>query len=220
MLVSTSWAAVSVRSRVALKVDSSSATVPRLASSTRSRLLLSWVSVPSMLIAVALAVLVSFKSRSALTRALISILPAALTTKSSAVAAASPSMRTPTPASVATMAMRLAYMPPSTVESKANEGAAPLPAMGVAVRVAQVKSLAPVVIPTSVPTRRPSTLMLRATRSSRRVLLASMPAPLIRMSPCMTRKPSSVPPAPICGRPVVSTARSVLMKPQPEQVMP
>ena len=63
------------------------------------------------------AVVVTAMSCLALSVACSSILPALVNVKLSALAAASPSMRTPTPASVAMMLMRPLYMPPSTVES-------------------------------------------------------------------------------------------------------
>ena len=56
-------------------------------------------------------------SRAALMADLISILPALLRVKSSTLAAASPSMRTPTPASVAIIRIRPEYIPPRAVES-------------------------------------------------------------------------------------------------------
>ena len=65
------------------------------------------------------AVVVTVKSCLALNAACSSILPALVNLKLSALAAASPSMRTPTPASVAMMLMRPLYMPPSAVESMA-----------------------------------------------------------------------------------------------------
>jgi hypothetical protein len=60
----------------------------------------------------------------------------------------------------------------------------------------------------------------RVTRSSTCCAVAFSPVPVMRMSPCPTLKPPSPPFDARKGLPVVSVTRSVLMKPQPEQVMP
>jgi len=64
-------------------------------------------------------VLVMVRSRAAESLLAISILPTELMMKSSVLAAALPSTRTPTPASVALRLMRPAYMPPRALESMA-----------------------------------------------------------------------------------------------------
>ena len=50
--------------------------------------------------------------------------------------------------------------------------------------------------------------------------MAFKPAPDIKMSPRLMLKEDSAPSRPITGTPVVRVMRSVLMKPQPAQVMP
>jgi hypothetical protein len=72
------------------------------------------------------AVVATLRSPEAEMRFCSSTLPAAVSVKSPALAAASPSMRTPTPASVEVMRMRLAYMPPSAAVSMAYTGALPV----------------------------------------------------------------------------------------------
>ena len=75
---------------------------------------------------VSMAVVPTLRSVEAEMRFCSSILPAAVRVKSPALAAASPSIRTPTPASVEVMRMRLAYMPPSTAVSIEWIGALPV----------------------------------------------------------------------------------------------
>ena len=66
----------------------------------------------------------------------------------------------------------------------------------------------------------PSILTERATISKICWAVALAPAPLISTSPWLTLKPPRLPSAPKVGVPVVRVMRSVLIKPQPLQVMP
>jgi len=91
---------------------------PRLAFRDRLRAAERLASV-ALMASAPVAVLVRTMSRAAESLLVTSILPALVMVKSSAVAAASRWMRTPTPASVDLRLMRPAYMPPRALESMA-----------------------------------------------------------------------------------------------------
>ncbi|CAB3677267.1 hypothetical protein LMG3458_01414 [Achromobacter deleyi] len=145
--------------------------------------------------------------------------PLALTVSVPVSAARLPPMFTPTPASVPTSRMLLAYMPPKAATSIETPVVPPTP------------DRAETSIP-SYPTRAgPATTFkrsaqtwafsssVRASRSNWLRLAPYRPAPSMAKRPLAISKPSA-PSGPTTGLPVVSVARLAFKKPQPLQVMP
>jgi len=147
-------------------------------------------------------------------------LPSAVITIWSALCTV-PSRLTPTPFSVATRVMRLAYMPPRAEESMATWG---LGLAGSSASGGTVPSVAMLFLPATTVTFLPrtwaSTEAVRASRVKASVLSALMPAPSMLISPRCTSCPVNAPAGFTCGTPVLSVARGTLMKPPPLTVMP
>ena len=126
---------------------------------------------------------------------------------------------TPTPASLETRRIRLAYIPPSAPVSTATTGAAPSPATGLTLPSAPTR-FAPAVTVRSFACIAAFTSVARAIIDSASLLLASSPWPSTVMAPFVTSSASRLPLASNCGLPVVRVTFGVLINPHPLQVMP